>query len=340
MRTTTNPKPPETAIAKRVEAPSGLSTDLQATVDEARAYVEASVPDSTQRAYRADWALFSEFCRRARVPSLPASPQIVALFVAERARSVRPATIRRALAAIAKMHSVAGHPSPTTAEPVPSAVRGVERLQGTRPAAKAPADHSTVERLVAACPTGTLRGLRDRAILLLGYAGAFRRSELVALRAEDLTFREEGVAVLLRRSKTDQTGEGLVKAIPYAAGPLCAARAVKAWLAAAQITSGPVFRGLHRNGSVLARPLSDQMVALVIKAAAAKAGLDPERLSGHSLRAGHVTEARARGVTDAETMATTGHKRVETLNMYDRRENPFRKTSAGAVLTPRKTEKP
>ena len=133
-------------------------------------------------------------------------------------------------------------------------------------------------------------------------------------------------------SKTDQRGKGMVKAIPFVDGPLCAGTALRVWLTAAEIDSGPVFRAFLRNGKPKPERLSDHAIAIIIKEAAARCGLDSTEFSGHSLRAGHVTEARSRGVADASTMSTTGHKRVETLDMYDRRENAFQKTSAGDVL--------
>lgn len=313
-------------------AQTALSTELAQVAEDAREYVRESVPASTRRAYTADWASFSEWCRVHRLPNLPASPSTVALFAADRAKVVKPSTIRRALAAIGKMHKVAGHPSPCAAEPVPSTIKGIERSHGAGVVGKAPADLSVVEKLLEAYPPTTIDHLRNRALLLVGFAGAFRRSELVALEARDLKWSDDGVVITVRHGKTDQRGVGLEKPLPFVAEGLCAATALKAWLVAAGITEGPVFRPMNRNGVPKAEHLNPQSVALLIKVACEKMGLDPKAYSGHSLRAGHVTEARARGVSDADTMAVTGHKRVETLNVYDRRGNPFSKTSAGQVL--------
>ena len=276
-------------------APTALSTELAAVAEDAREYVRESVPASTRRAYTADWATFSEWCRQHRLPNLPASPSTVALFAADRAKSIRPSSIRRALAAIGKMHKVAGQPNPC-------------------------ASPNTVDHL------------RNRALLLVGFAGAFRRSELVAIEAGDLRWTDEGVVITVRHSKTDQRGVGLEKPLPFVKEGLCAATALRAWIVAAGITEGPVFRPMNRNGAPKNAQLNPQSVALLIKVACEKVGLDPKVYSGHSLRAGHVTEARAKGVSDADTMSITGHRRVETLNIYDRRGNPFTKTSAGQVL--------
>ncbi len=314
-----------------------LPPTLAPAIEKAANFVRESVPENTRRAYAADWAAFSEWCRIKRVAALPADPRVVAAFVADESQRVRPASIRRRLASIAKMHKVSGHPSPTTVEPVPSTMKGIERTHGVAVRAKAPAVLAAVEKMVATLRTDTFDGLRNRALLLVGFAGAFRRSELVGLTADDLKWTDEGVAITVRRSKTDQRGEGKTKAIPYVPGsPVCAATALKAWMTAARIDRGPVFRPLDRTGVPKARHMAPQSVALLVKGCARAAGLDPKLYSGHSLRAGHVTEARARGVADSATMATTGHTRVETLDMYDRRENVFQKTSAGDVLRPKR----
>ena len=313
-------------------APTALSTELAAVAEDAREYVRESVPASTRRAYTADWATFSEWCRQHRLPNLPASPSTVALFAADRAKSIRPSSIRRALAAIGKMHKVAGQPNPCASEPVPATIKGIERSHGAGVVGKAPADLTIVEKLLEAYPPNTVDHLRNRALLLVGFAGAFRRSELVAIEAGDLRWTDEGVVITVRHSKTDQRGVGLEKPLPFVKEGLCAATALRAWIVAAGITEGPVFRPMNRNGAPKNAQLNPQSVALLIKVACEKVGLDPKVYSGHSLRAGHVTEARAKGVSDADTMSITGHRRVETLNIYDRRGNPFTKTSAGQVL--------
>jgi site-specific recombinase XerD len=313
---------------------STLPATLAAPLKEAASFVKAGVPENTRRAYASDWALFSDWCRDHKVPNLPADPRTIAAFLADEAPHAKPSTLRRRLAAIAKMHLVAGHLNPCATEAVKATFKGIERTYGIAAKAKAPATLAKLEKMVATCPTD-LDGLRARAILLVGYAGAFRRSELAGLMVDDLTWTDEGVRITVRRSKTDQRGEGQTKAIPYVEGTMCAATALKVWLTASRVKEGPVFRAFRRDGLPKATRMSDEAVAVIVKGAAKRAGFDPAEFAGHSLRAGHVTEARSRGVSDAATMSVTGHKRVETLNMYDRRENAFDKTSAGAVLTPR-----
>ena len=317
-------------IVKKPE--TALSTELVAAAKKAAGFVAQGVPANTQRAYAADWAVFTDWCRKHRVSPMPAQPQVVAAFIADQASSLKPSSIRRRLAAISKMHSVQGHPSPCSAEPVPSTLKGIEATLGVRQTGKAPATLDVIERLVATCRVDTLEGLRNRALILVGFAGAFRRSELTGILASDLTWSDQGVVVLVRRSKTDQRGEGKTKAIPFVDGPMCAAKALQAWITASGVQMGPVFRGFTNAGTLRETALSPQSVAVVVKIAAEAAGLDPDEFAGHSLRAGHVTQARAAGVADSLTMSTTGHKRLEMLDVYDRRNNVFEKTSAGDVL--------
>lgn len=311
---------------------AALSPVIQKAAERAAEFVRESVPEGTQRAYRTDWAAFSEWCAIANASTLPADPHVIAAFIADQSEFLRPASLRRRLAAIARAHKVAGLPNPCGSEPVPSTMRGIEAHYGTMVVQKAPATLEVIQQLVATCSVRDLDGLRNRALLLIGYAGAFRRSELVELEVRDLLWSDAGVILLVRKSKTDQRGEGKRKAVPFVSGEFCAATALKAWLTAAGIAEGPVFRPLNHTGNgAINRKLSAQSVALIVKGAAIKAGLDPTEFSGHSLRSGHVTEARSQGVSDASTMSVTGHKRVETLNAYDRRNNLFQKTSAGAV---------
>lgn len=312
-----------------------VPAELVEPLEKAREFVKESVPENTRRAYATDWALFSEWCYQRKAKNLPADAATIAAFIADESSRSKPSTIRRRLAAIRKMHQVAGHPNPCEAAAVKSTIKGVERQYGIAQEGKAPATLAKIEAMVNGCAPNTLDGLRARAILLVGFAGAFRRSELCAMTCEDLKWSSEGVIITVRRSKTDQRGKGMYKAIPYVSGGLCAATALKVWLNAAGIDSGPVFRSFNRIGKPKPTAMSDHALAIVIKTSAGRCGLDPNLFSGHSLRAGHVTEARSRGVSDAQTMATTGHKRVETLDGYDRRENAFQKTSAGAVLKPR-----
>lgn len=293
-------------------------------------YVEASRAESTRRAYRTDFTRFAGWCDAHGAPCLPAAPEAVALYLADRAQDgARPSTVARALAAIAEAHRAAGLPSPREAAAVRAVMGGIRRTHGTAPRQARPL---SLEQLRAILPTGDGRAeLRDRALLLLGFAGAFRRSELVALDVSDLDLDPEGLRVRIRRSKTDQEGRGTIKGIPYGHHTdTCPVRAVQAWMAAAGIRDGALFRSVRVGGAVGGR-LSAHAVAEVLKRRAAVAGLDVERLSGHSLRAGFATEAARRGRTEHEIMRQTGHRSAAVLRGYIRRASVWDGNAAEGI---------
>jgi integrase len=234
----------------------------------------------------------------------------------------------RRVAAIRYAHKAAGHGPPTNRETVKAVMRGIRRTIGAAPDQKAPATSDRIAEMVAHCPD-TLTGRRDRALLLLGFAGAFRRSELMALTVADLIEVEGGLRVMIRRSKTDQEGQhGQEIAIP-AGGRLRPVEAVQAWLAAAGITKGPVFHPITKGGRIMPGALSDRSVANIVKAHAVRANLDPTEFSGHSLRSGFLTSAAEAGANVFKMMEVSRHKSVDTLRGYVRRADLF-KDHAGA----------
>ncbi len=304
---------------------------LAAVHEQARAYAQGAKAPNTWRAYRADWADFTAWCQaHGRVP-LPASPETVALYLTARASTRKTATLTRRLSAISQAHQVAGHPSPTKDQSVRAVAAGIRRAKGTAPHGKAPAVTAEIRAMVAALPD-TLMGRRDRALLLLGFAGAFRRSELVALDVEDVVERPEGLAVTVRFSKTDQDGAGRTLGIPYGSHyESCPIRALRAWREAAGIDAGPLFQAVDRHGNLLPGRLSDQGVARAVKRAARAAGLDPALYAGHSLRAGLATAAAAAGVSERAIMAQTGHKSLPMVRRYIRGGSLFRENAAAEV---------
>ena len=294
-----------------------------------QAYALAEKADATRRAYRSDFEMFSTWCRaRRNVEPLGAPPDTVAAYLAAQASvGVHSSTLARRLAAIAYAHRLAGLSSPAAHEAVRAVMRGIRRTTGTAPAQKAPATADRIAAMLQAAPADTLQGKRDRALLLLGFAGAFRRSELVALQVADLAYEPDGMRVLIRRSKADQEGQGQEIAIPRGT-KLRPVVAVQEWLAAAGITAGSVFRGINRHGQV-GGALSAQSVALVVKRYADAAGLDPAAFAGHSLRSGFLTSAAEAGADVLRMMEVSRHKRVETMQGYVRRASLF-KGHAGA----------
>ncbi|MHB9133541.1 MAG: site-specific integrase [Armatimonadota bacterium] len=294
-------------------------------------YAAGSKAASTKRAYRSDWEDFTRWCIECGFVALPAAPATIAAYLTTQADAGKKAsTLGRRLAAIAFAHKAAGHDSPTNSLLVEATGAGIRRQIGTAQVGKAPAVTEDIRAMLAALPA-TRKGVRDRALLLVGFAGAFRRSELVALNVEDIEFKTAGLVITVRRSKTDQEGEGTRKGIPYGkCEETCPVRALQAWLEATKITTGAIFVGIDRHRRILDR-LSDRGVARAVKEAAAAAGLDPTRYSGHSLRAGLATAAAAAGVSERVIMAQTGHKSEHMVRKYIREGSLFRENAAGSV---------
>ncbi|MDQ6839282.1 MAG: integrase, partial [Actinomycetota bacterium] len=256
---------------------------LDELVAEARGFLAAAEADSTRRNYATDWRAFIAWCASHGFESLPADPEIVALYLTDFARDHKASTVVRRAVGIAKGHRRAGYHSPTDVESVRLVLAGIRRIKGMAPAQKSPLLTVDVLALVATCSSASLADVRDRALLLVGYMGAFRRSELAGLDVEDLEDRPEGMAVNLRRSKVDQEGLGRRKVLVYGSSPAtCPVVALRAWLTRAAVDTGPVFRPVDRHGRLGPGRLSGQAVAAVVKRAALAAGLDPSFFAGHS----------------------------------------------------------
>jgi site-specific recombinase XerD len=315
----------------RVMADAVGIAGLDDLVAVARGYARASKAENTRRAYGQDWRDFLSWCEGNRLQALPTTPGTLCLYLSALADSGRRAsTIERHLAAISQAHQAAGHvPSPTLDWHVRTVMGGIRRRLGTAPSQKAALETEQMRRLLAATPEDCLGGLRDRALLLLGFAGGFRRSELVALDVGDLEETEHGLRVRLRRSKTDQEAEGDVKGIPWASHPeTCPVRAVRAWRAGGGIAEGPLFRAVDGHGRLGRGRLGDRAAAEIVKRAAKRAGLDPSLDAGHSLRAGHATSAAAGGAPERAIMRQTGHRSLQTLRGYIRSGTIWRENAA------------
>lgn len=303
---------------------------LAADIDKAAALAREEKAAATRRAYRSDFEIFGAWCAARGANALPAAPAAVAGFLAAEAeRGARPSTIGRRVAAIRYAHKLAGLEAPTDDERVKATMRGIRRTLGTAPRKKAPA---TAERVTAmAFGTGAgPKGLRDRALLLLGFAGAFRRSELVALDCEDIEETESGFRIIIRHSKTDQEGAGATIAV-VRGSVACPVAAVRAWRAAAGIESGPLFRSIRKGGKVGAR-LSAQSVADIVKTHAARCDLDPQDFAGHSLRSGFITSAAKRGASIFKMMDVSRHRSVDTLRGYVRDAELFQDHAGAGLL--------
>lgn len=288
-------------------------------------YLRASLSDNSRRAYRSDLNHFLAWGG-----TIPASPEMVAQYLAIHAGLHAIATLARRLVSIGKAHTTQGMPSPTDTELVRATVRGIRHTHGSAQRQVAPAVKEDVLAMVANLEG--VKGIRDKALLLIGFAGAFRRNELVSLTMADIEQAKQGLIIHLRRSKTDQDGRGRKVAIPFARGAVCPVLALHEWLDASSITDGPIFRPVNRHGAIADAPLTAQAVALVIKERAKAVGLDPSRYAGHSLRAGLVTSAAQLGVSSWKIRQQTGHASDAMLSRYIREANIFVDNAAGAVL--------
>jgi site-specific recombinase XerD len=303
---------------------------LDALRDAADGFVLAETAPATRRAYESDFRDFKGWCDGHRLCCLPAEIETVALYLTQCAhKGLKVSTIDRRAAAIAFAHRRVGREPPTNAEVVKSLMRGLRRTIGASVKQKAPAVADTLREMLGHVPE-TLIGIRDRALLLLGFAIAQRRSNIVALDVPDLDRAREGLRVHIRRSKTDQEGRGQTIAVPNGS-KLKPVRAVDDWLTAAGITEGAVFRSIRKGGRVGER-LSDRSVANIVKHYAGLAGYDVDDFAGHSLRAGFATEALANGADMLRVMDVTLHRDIRTLKLYDRRAREFRNHAGAGIL--------
>jgi integrase len=320
------------SLARRPASPLG---QLAPEVQRARAFSDAATADATRRAYAADWRMFVTWCENRGAKADHAEPAAVAVYLAWMAdHGYIRTTVERAYAGIAhRLREL--HPSrwpPRTRPPViAKVIRGIRRKLAHEPKAKKPITDREIDLLLEACGDG-LRGTRNRALLLVGLFGALRRSELVALDVRDVVFVDDGLELTVRRSKTDQEGQGMKRGIVRSARRHCPVRALRAWLDAAKAERGPIFRPISRSGIVSAGRLGDRMVARIIQQLARAIGLDGSEYGGHSLRAGFVTTAARKGKGLDAIMRHTGHRSVATVLRYIRHATLFEENATEGLL--------
>lgn len=321
--------PPDTMAPTAILTPT---LSLQPVIDQARQFFEQTTAANTVKSYQSDWRAFDAWCTEHGLVALPATPEVVACYLTACAmRGLKVTTIRRHLAAINAEHRAHGMESPTRSTVVTGVMRGMQRTLGTPPQPMDALLTEDIQQMVAMLPA-TLLGMRDAALLLIGFAGAFRRSELVALEVDDLQLRSEGYLIRIRRSKTDQQGRGRWVGIPYGDHPTtCPVLALQRWLAASTITEGAVFHGVNRHGQLASTRLSKRAIADIVKRAAKTGGLDPSRYSGHSLRSGHCTSAARAGVPERIIMQQTGHRSERMVRHYIQQSSVFTENSAKAL---------
>ncbi len=291
-----------------------------------RNFLHHSLAASTKRAYEADLAHYAASGR-----TIPTSPQFIAEYLAEIASSLAVATIQRRLAALSKVHRAAGVDDPTKAEIVKGTLRGIRRMHGTAQREARPVLREDLFAILD-CMGDRLKDKRDKALLLLGFAGAFRRSELVGLNIADIEHARQGIIITLRRSKTDQEGRGRKVGIPHGRTRWCPITHLSDWLVNAGINEGPIFRRINRHAQISDQRLSAEAVSIIVKERAETAGFDPDAYSGHSLRAGLATSAASAGTPMWKIRQQTGHASDAMLGRYIRDGDMFNGNAAGAVL--------
>jgi site-specific recombinase XerD len=302
-------------VSRTLPSPDLIKIEQQAA--EIAAHARSA---NTVRAYRNDWAHFSAWCRNMGLQVLPALPRTVALYLAAHKDRYAMATLNRRLSAIAAAHRMADHPFDSRCREIALVMDGLRRTKTVRQRQVTALTTLLLKRAFGSA-SASLADQRNRALILIGMAGALRRSEIVALELSDLTFSPEGVRIVIRRSKGDQLGEGQVIAIARTNTELCPVTNLEAYLKQAAITEGRVFRAIDRHGNLKAR-MTDQSVALIVKKLTIRAGLEGD-YSGHSLRAGFATQAAKSGVEERKIASTTRHKNMEVLRKYIREGNLF-----------------
>ena len=299
--------------------------------ERAKRYILHAKANNTIKSYKSDWKDFVAYCKREDVVSLSADVDTIINYVADMAETRKVSTIVRRLSTISQAHQAAGFGSPTFAFAVKAVVKGVKKEKGNIPNKKTAAVIEDIRAMVDTLG-GSLINIRDRALVLIGFAGAFRRSELVAIVVDDIEFNREGLTIMIQRSKTDQDGQGYKKGIPYGSHPeTCPVRSLQDWLQAGKITKGPLFRRVNRHGQVGTIGMSDQSVALIVKKLVKAAGLDERKYSGHSLRSGLITTAANRGVDERSIMKQSGHKSLVVMRGYIQDATLFKNNAATHV---------
>ena len=295
-----------------------------------------SKADNTIRAYGSDWSDFVDWCDHHGEPFLPTTPETIVNYISDLADDAKANTVSRRITAISENHIAAGYGrnNPAKEGIVRTAMSAIRREKGTFQRGKAPILMETLY-LLSDCFGDDIASLRDRALILLGFAGAFRRSELVRIQMDELSFSPEGMTVFIPHAKGDQLGHGSTIAIPYAPDEeICAVRAVERWILAARLHHGPLFRGFKNNGEIRDKQLSDKSVALIVKKYISMAGLDAKSFAGHSLRRGFATSAAQHDVDALSIMRQTRHKSEKMVHRYIEQGNIFKDNALARMYRP------
>ena len=313
-----------------------IITDIKALQEETLINLQSSKASNTVRAYKSDFSDFGVFCAQNGFKSLPSEPKVVSLYLTHLStKDAKMSTLKRRLVSIGVIHKLKGHYLDTKHPAIIENIMGIKRRKGSFQKAKKPILINSLKKIINAIDKQKkeeIKKLRDRSIILIGFSGGFRRNEIVSLDYDDLDFVPEGLKLSIRRSKTDQFGEGFTKALPYFdSSQYCPVVSLKKLLDLSKIRSGPVFRRFSKGSKLSENRLTDQTVALLIKEYLNLAGIDSENFSGHSLRSGFATSAAESGVEERNIMAMTGHKSTEMVRRYIKEANLFKNNALNKI---------
>ena len=313
-----------------------IITDIKALQEETLINLQSSKASNTVRAYKSDFSDFGLFCAQNGFKSLPSEPKVVSLYLTHLStKDAKMSTLKRRLVSIGVIHKLKGHYLDTKHPAIIENIMGIKRRKGSFQKAKKPILINSLKKIINAIDQQKkeeIKKLRDRSIILIGFSGGFRRNEIVSLDYDDLDFVPEGLKLSIRRSKTDQFGEGFTKALPYFdSSQYCPVVSLKKLLDLSKIRSGPVFRRFSKGSKLSENRLTDQTVALLIKEYLNLAGIDSENFSGHSLRSGFATSAAESGVEERNIMAMTGHKSTEMVRRYIKEANLFKNNALNKI---------
>jgi site-specific recombinase XerD len=315
---------------------SEIITDIKALHQETLLNLKSSKANNTVRAYKSDFKDFGLFCAQNGFKSLPSEPKIVSLYLTHLStKDIKMSTLKRRLVSIGVIHKLKGHYLDTKHPSIIENIMGIRRRKGSIQKGKKPLlinSLKTIINVIDEDENQEIKKLRDRSIILIGFSGGFRRNEIVSLDYDDLDFVTEGLKINLKKSKTDQFGEGTLKGLPYFENKkYCPVLSLKKWIETADINSGPLFRRFSKGSKITDKRLTDQTVALLLKKYLKLGGIDSKNYSGHSLRSGFATSAAESGAEERTIMAMTGHKSTEMVRRYIKEANLFKNNALNKI---------
>ena len=329
-------KNPFSMIQIKPNSKSEISLDIKKLQEETVLNLESSKAENTVRAYKSDFNDFTLFCTKNGLKFLPTDPKIVSLYLTHLStKEAKMSTLKRRLVSIGVIHKLKGHYLDTKHPSIIENIMGIKRRKGSIQKGKKPLLINNLKLIINAIDKQkkeNIKKIRDRSIILIGFSGGFRRNEIVSLDFDDLEFVEEGLKINLKRSKTDQFGEGSLKGLPYFENPeYCPVTSIQKWIEISKINSGSLFRRFTKGSRLSENRLTDQSVALIIKEYLELAGIDSKNYSGHSLRSGFATSAAESGAEERSIMAMTGHKSTEMVRRYIKEANLFKNNALNKI---------